>query len=38
VNISLRSPCFPDEAFFVVEKQNLQFWDYVPQVLDCQDF
>jgi len=37
LNMSLRSACFIDKAFFR-KKQRFQSWDYSPQVPDYQDF
>jgi hypothetical protein len=37
LNMSLRSTHFNDEVFSC-KKQNFQFWDYSPQVIDYQDF
>jgi hypothetical protein len=38
LNMSLRSTCFNDKAFFSGKKQNFQSLDYCPQMPDYQDF
>jgi len=36
LNMSLRSACFTNAAFFNGKKQNFRSWDYSPQVVDFQ--
>jgi len=39
LKMSLRSACFIDSIPPPPSKrQNIQFWDYSPQVPECQDF